>query len=105
MRIELIIVTAAFAIGGVVIGVSWRWRLVRLPSLCAVLGFALSLVMRDWSDFDLSAIVTDLGAGGSSWVSWVFEFATLFILFAVPAAAGGAIGFAIRLTKAGLFRR
>jgi hypothetical protein len=105
MRIELIIVLAAFALGGVVIGVSFRWRLVRLLTTCAVLGFALSLVMRDWSDFDLSTIVADAGAGGSSWVSWVVEFTTLFILFAIPMGAGGAIGFALWLTKAGPLRR
>jgi hypothetical protein len=86
----------AFAFGGAVIGTFWRWHLFWLLALCAMLGFTIYLVMRDWSDFDFGAIVADARAGGSSWVSWCVGLTTYFILFAGPAAVGAACGFALR---------
>ena len=102
---ELLPFIVAFAFGGAVIGVFWRWHLLWLIALCAVLGFAICLVMNDWADFDLGAIVADARAGGSSWVSWCVWLVIHFILFGVPSAVGGACGFGVRRMRARLCRR
>ena len=83
---ELLLFVVAFAFGGAVIGIFWRWNLFWLLALCAMLGFD----MRDWSDFHFGAIVADARAGGSSWVSWCVGLTIHFIVFAVPTAIGGA---------------
>ena len=93
---ELLFVMVVFCLGGAAIGAFWRWHLAWLLVLCAVLGFAISLAMRDWSDFDFSVIAADAHRGGGAWVSWVVWLLTLFILFAVPAGVGGSVGFVLR---------
>ena len=102
---ELLPFIVAFVFGGAVIGVFWRWHLLWLLTLCAVLGFGFCLVMRDWSDFDFGAIVANARAGGSSWVSWCVWLVIYFILFGVPSAVGGACGFALRQMRGRLCRR
>lgn len=96
---ELLLFIVAFVFGGAVVGVFWRWHLHWLLALCSVLGFAVCLVMLDWSDFDFAAIVANARSGGSSWVSWCVWLIIYFVLFGVPAAVGGACGFALRQTR------
>ena len=95
---------AVFGIGGVAIGGFWRWHLLLLLALCAVLGFAICLVMLDWSDFNFSAIVADTRAGGSSGGSWIAEFVILFFLYSVPSVVGGAVGFGLRQLRGRICR-
>lgn len=101
----LLLALAAFVFGGAVIGAFWRWHPVGLLAVCAVLGFTISLVTRDWSDFDLAAIVANARAGGASWVSWCVWMVVYFILSGLPAAVGGACGFALRQMRCRLCRR
>ncbi len=86
----------AFVFGGAVIGVFWRWHPLGLIAFCVVLGYAISFVMRDWSDFDFAAIVADARAGGGAWVSWCVGVAVYFFYSGFPAAVGGVCGFALR---------
>src|SRR5687767_7389083 len=102
---ELLLFIVGFAFGGTVIGILWRWHVLGLIVLCAVLGFVVCLVMRDWSDFDFPAIVANARDGGSSWVSWCVWLGIYFIVFGVPAAVGGACGFALRQMRGRLCRR
>jgi len=83
---ELLLFILLFVFGGAVIGILWRWRLSWLLALCALLGFAICLIiMHDWS-----------------WSVWLVIY---FILFGVPAAVGGACGFALRQMRGRLCRR
>ena len=93
---EMVFVMVFFFAGGAALGVLWQWRSIGLFALCAILGFATCLILRDWKDFDLSAIIANARSGGVSWTSWVFEFVTLFILSAGPTVAGGSAGFILR---------
>ena len=100
----LLLIMALFGLGGIAIGVFWRWHLVWLLVLCGTLGFGICLAMRDWSDFNFSAIVANTRAGGSSWQSWVAGFIELFILYAVPSVVGGGVGFGLRHLRGHLCR-
>jgi len=92
----LLLIMALFGLGGFVIGVLWRGHLLWLLVLCGTLGFGIPLAMFDWSEFNLSAILADTRAGGSSWQSWVAGFIEFFILYAVPSVLGVAVGFGLR---------
>jgi len=96
MPSELLILLVTFAFGGAVIGIFWRRHFLWLLALCAGLGFAVALVMRDWSNFDFSAIAANARAGGASWVSWCVWLFVEFLYSAIPSAIGGAVGFMIR---------
>lgn len=102
---EFIFFIVAFLFGGAVIGVFWRGELLCLFALCVLLGFTICLAMRDWSDFDFGGIVANARAGGSSWISWFVWIVIYFVVSALPAAVGGACGFALRQMKGRLCRR
>jgi hypothetical protein len=104
MELFLFIV-GAFVFGGAVIGVFWRWHPVGLLALCSVLGFAISLGTRDWSHFDFAALVANARAGGGAWQSWCMGLVVYFIYSGVPAAVGGACGFALRQMRGRICRR
>jgi hypothetical protein len=81
-------------LGGLGLGFYWRWHVLWLALVCALSGFTVFLVMSDWSDFNLRAIIAD--TDGSAMISWLVHFAIGFFFSAVPMVVGGVAGWGLR---------
>jgi len=90
--IEFLVAMLLMFLGGLACGIMWRWHVAWLFLICATVGIAAFIFLRDWSDFSLSALIAEPRA----WLSWMVYLPLGIVLCGGPVVVGGAAGFVVR---------